>query len=86
MNERGTFVEVMLQGPTGDWAWMVGEVSRDQERPPEAEAGCLPGREGGREGGHQSLHQRHEPLLRSHEGGREVVMAIQSLAAAKNKL
>ena len=49
MNERGTFVEVMLQGPTGDWAWMGGEVSRDQERPPEAEAeaGCLPGREGG---------------------------------------
>ena len=74
MKQRGTFVEVMLQGPTGDWAWMermeTGEVSRDQERPPEAEAACcLPTR--ACIGEARVLTAR----LRSHEG--EVVMAVQ---------
>ena len=71
MKQRGTFVEVMLQGPTGDWAWMGREVSRDQERPPEAgeAACCLPTR--ACIGEARVLTAR----LRSHEG--EVVMAVQ---------
>ena len=71
LQRRGTFVEVMLQtGPTGDWAWMgIEEVSRDQERPPEAEAACLPGLVAAR---HQSLHQRHEWLGSADSGQAEV--------------